>query len=88
MATKLTEQSDLMNASRRLIAAADHMKNAAYSADVYPSAIIGTFRDEYSPNGMVNEQLELTRLQLKDDLEELASALKDLSAKMQDRAVE
>ena len=88
MATKLTEQSDLMKASRRLIAAADHMKNAAYSADVYPSAIIGTFRDEYSPNGMVNEQLELTPVQLKDDLEKLALALKDLSAKMQDRAVE
>ena len=88
MATKLAEQSDLMKASRRLIAAADHMKNAAYAADVYPSAVIGTFRDEYSPNGMVSEQLELTPTQLKEDLEKLALALKDLSAKMQDRAVE
>ena len=88
VATKLTEQSDLMNASRRLVAAADHMKNAAYSADISPSPIVGTFRDEYSPFGMVNETLEPTPVQLKDDLEKLALALKDLGAKMQDRAVE
>ena len=87
-ANKLTEQSDLMNASRRLVAAADHMKNAAYSADVAPSGLVGTFRDEYSPYGMVNETLELTPQQLRDDLEKLSLALKSLGAKMQDKAVE
>ena len=87
-ANKLTEQSDLMNASRRLVAAADHMKNAAYSADVAPSGIVGTFRDEYSPYGMVNETLELTPEQLYGDLEKLSLALKNLGSKMQDKAVE
>ena len=85
-ANSSTEKEELLNASRRLIAAADHMKNAASDANVVPSGIIGTFRDEYSPHGMVNETLELTPEQLKGDLEKLSTALKELSEKMKAKA--
>ncbi len=85
-ANKFAEQSELVIASRRLIAAADHMKNAANSADLTPSPIVGQFRSDYSPFGMVDETLDLTPKQLKADLETLAKELKRLGEKLDQKA--
>jgi hypothetical protein len=82
LANKALADDDLKTAGRHLMAAADHLRDAARSANhEYGSEIVEIY-EHYSPFGFWDESIALERTQLEANLQSVQAELRKLASKL------